>query len=94
MWQRTWVRILVFKPRAGDAFQVGAALRAGGRRGQLDVFHAERVEQAGDLHLLLAGEEGVGELLPLAQGGFDDGETVKTHGAYSCTARNNPHLDK
>ncbi len=74
---------LGLEAQPGDALAVGPALGAGHRRGQFEVLDAECVQQAGDLHLLVAGEEGVGELLALAQRRFDDGKILKTHGSSS-----------
>ena len=45
---------------------VGPALRAGSRRGQLQVFDTERVEQASDFVLLPAVEKCIGKLLTLS----------------------------
>ena len=61
------------EPEAGHPFAVVPAAATRGRRGQLEVLDPERVQQARDLHLLVAVEEGVGELLTLAQGRLDDG---------------------
>ena len=55
-----------------DGAQHRLALRAGQRRGQLHVFHAEGVQRCGDLQLLGQRKVTALELFPLAQGGFDD----------------------
>ena len=62
--------------------QSARALPARRWRCELQIFDAERVQQAGDLVLLPAVEEGVGELLALAQRRFYDSELFKTH-AYA-----------
>jgi hypothetical protein len=55
-----------------DLLAVEAGLLAGGRRGELDVVDAKVVEGLGNLDLGSGVEEGVGELLALAEGGLDD----------------------
>ena len=79
MWQRTCVRILALRPSPAMRSHVEPALRAGDGRGQLQILHAEGIEQFGDLHLLIGGEESVGELLALTQRRLDNGEVVQAH---------------
>jgi hypothetical protein len=87
MWQRTWVRILVFSPRlamrsrsarlcglaAGEVSSMYSTPNASSRRA-ISTFWSEV-------------EKGVGELLALAQGGFDDGKTVETHDGRSLIGK-------
>ena len=71
---------LSLQTQAGDGGAIGAALGRGEGRGQLEVLHPKGVEERRDADLLFGREEGAGELLPLAEGGFDDREVVERHG--------------
>ena len=51
-----------------DGLAVETRLLTGSRRGELDVVDAEIVQSLGDANLGLGVEEGVGELLALAEG--------------------------
>lgn len=55
-----------------DLLAVEAGLLTGGGRGELNVVDAKVVEGLGNLDLGSGVEEGVGELLALAEGGLDD----------------------
>jgi hypothetical protein len=55
-----------------DLLAVKARLLTGSGRGELDVVDAKVIEGLGDLDLGSGVEEGVGELLALAEGGLDD----------------------
>ena len=57
----------------GNGAQVVQAAGRRLRRGQFQVFHPELVQPAGDADFLLGGELRIDELLPLAQGGVDNG---------------------
>ena len=78
---------LRLQAQVGDGLAVAPAARARRRRGHLEVLDAELVEHLRDGHLLLGGEEGVGELLALAQGGFDDRVLVEAHARCSVNGR-------
>jgi hypothetical protein len=55
-----------------DLLAVEARLLTGGGRGELDVVDAKVIEGLGNLDLSSGVEEGVGELLALAEGGLDN----------------------
>jgi len=63
---------LSLEAELADLLAVEARLLTGGGRGELDVVDTEFVEGLGNLDLSCGVEEGVGELLALAEGGLDD----------------------
>ena len=63
---------LGLETEVADGLAVEAGLLTGSGRGEFDVVDAEVVQGLGDANLGLGVEEGVGELLALAEGGLDD----------------------
>ncbi len=74
---------LGLQAQLSDALNVEPALGAGYWRRQFQVLHAKRIEQFGNLHLLIAGEERVGKLLALSQRRLNDRKVIQTHGMRS-----------
>src|SRR5258708_24401305 len=78
------------QPERRDRAQVLAGLRGGDRRGAFDVLDAELVEQLRDGDLVRRREVRVRELLPLAERGIDDRESLDRHAVPPSLGKEKP----